>query len=748
MKKIIYLAPLALLGVGVKVSANRVPTHISNALRIYEQENTQNRPVGQSENEQGTQQAKPFLPNGQNQPVEKGEEATHISRLDSGLINEDSLVEDKSGSQVMKISRPAIATKQELNESKESVAGQYVQVQQNRVAQFNNGSKIYGLNNSNQLSKSNGDGYVITNAGTYNGRAVDIGVTINNINDNQGSYATKWSNGDKADVTGKVDNQFNYQNSALIGTTSQQPQVDTSRTRTRTETKDVNTKLEGWWIIDTDYHTWSLGSHASEGEKGAAGQIVIAPDLIKQIMERTHCTYDTALFKLGIDTSKMIKAHIPTDTMYENGVSDKAYIDQYYVGPITTDPSGDPDYLFKSRTTVYHVMFTDKVNDKNLFDSYDWLRFPTEKIPAAANGTNDRIGGSYDTVDLEIPDKAFDPNWGIDTNGRWTNNFDDIEYYFTDDAGLEDFTKYRNLLRKGVYTRNSRGDVVPTDETKKYLSLEPTNVITKKDVQVTDHLQLDHVNNGSLNYDYTIGVYDAQTGELIKDLTANYKGKVGKTATEQDTVMNNAVKAKIQAINANTANAAYTGTAANDDIVFNKNTVHVNYVDTRGESINVPGYDIDVDNLTSGDYQVPQNYVLANTNGFKVTKNTHEVNGITVTDSYNFIDQGNNKVTDNGKTLSVVLKHGTRHIIDPGQSGLSNDAAANTFVINNGAKRQINSQSRHFGAAGVLDLVTNKITKQGDWLLLGKSNFDQTNINDDLVGYGNAIHSNLTFLTL
>ena len=94
------------------------------------------------------------------------------------------------------------------------------------------------------------------------------------------------------------------------------------------------------------------------------------------------------------------------------------------------------------------------------------------------------------------------------------------------------------------------------------------------------------------------------------------------------------------------------------------------------------------------------------------------------------------------------MKHGTRHIIDPGQSGLSNDAAANTFVINNGAKRQINSQSRHFGAAGVLDLVTNKITKQGDWQLSGKSNFDQTNINDDLVGYGNAIHSNLTFLTL
>lgn len=40
MKKIVYLAPLALLGVGIKASANQMPTHISNALRIYEQENT------------------------------------------------------------------------------------------------------------------------------------------------------------------------------------------------------------------------------------------------------------------------------------------------------------------------------------------------------------------------------------------------------------------------------------------------------------------------------------------------------------------------------------------------------------------------------------------------------------------------------------------------------------------------------------------------------------------------------------
>ena len=93
------------------------------------------------------------------------------------------------------------------------------------------------------------------------------------------------------------------------------------------------------------------------------------------------------------------------------------------------------------------------------------------------------------------------------------------------------------------------------------------------------------------------------------------------------------------------------------------------------------------------------------------------------------------------------MKHNTKPI-DPSQSSLSNDATNNAFIINNGAKRQINSQSRHFVASGVLDLVTNKIIRQGDWQLFDKSNFDQVTINNDLVGYGNTIHSNLTFLTL
>ena len=64
MKKVIYLAPLALLGLDVKASANQTSTHISNALRIYEQENKQSQPAGQNENEQADYQVKPTSPNG------------------------------------------------------------------------------------------------------------------------------------------------------------------------------------------------------------------------------------------------------------------------------------------------------------------------------------------------------------------------------------------------------------------------------------------------------------------------------------------------------------------------------------------------------------------------------------------------------------------------------------------------------------------------------------------------------------
>ena len=83
MKKIVYLAPLALLGLGAKASADKAPTHISNALRVYEQEN-QNARISQ---------------------------VTHISRLDSGLINDkDSLVGNGETSANRQVSTSAMQT--------------------------------------------------------------------------------------------------------------------------------------------------------------------------------------------------------------------------------------------------------------------------------------------------------------------------------------------------------------------------------------------------------------------------------------------------------------------------------------------------------------------------------------------------------------------------------------------------------------------------------------------------------------
>ena len=90
MKKIIYLAPLALLGMCVKASANQTPTHISNALRVYEQEYSQTKPTDQSMRQAKTErvgQNGSTFSNKQNQPIGKAEETTHISRLDTGLIN-------------------------------------------------------------------------------------------------------------------------------------------------------------------------------------------------------------------------------------------------------------------------------------------------------------------------------------------------------------------------------------------------------------------------------------------------------------------------------------------------------------------------------------------------------------------------------------------------------------------------------------------------------------------------------------
>lgn len=122
IKKIVYLAPLALLGISVKASANQVPTHISNALMVYEQESNQtqtaSQPIEKTETEQPEQNV-PASANGQNQPAEKTKKTTHISRLDSGLINKDSSVGNEQASQVMKIvnGADAIPIEQESSDS-------------------------------------------------------------------------------------------------------------------------------------------------------------------------------------------------------------------------------------------------------------------------------------------------------------------------------------------------------------------------------------------------------------------------------------------------------------------------------------------------------------------------------------------------------------------------------------------------------------------------------------------------------
>lgn len=74
MKKIVYLAPLALLGMGVKASANQAPIRISNALRVYEQEYSQMQTANQSMRQAKTGrvgQNGSTSSNYQNQPIGK-----------------------------------------------------------------------------------------------------------------------------------------------------------------------------------------------------------------------------------------------------------------------------------------------------------------------------------------------------------------------------------------------------------------------------------------------------------------------------------------------------------------------------------------------------------------------------------------------------------------------------------------------------------------------------------------------------
>ena len=466
-------------------------------------------------------------------------------------------------------------------------------VQKQKVAQFNQGSKIYTLNGSNQLSKNNGDGYVITNAGTYNGRAVDIGVTINNVQDNQGSYTTKWSNGDKANVTGKVDNQFNYQNSVLTGSKSVTPQLDQTRSRTEKQTENVD--ISGVWIAgDTD--NWEEDGDTSY-DRYAHDVSIITPELLKQIMEQVNVPVNEALAKFTENNfaSKLVSCHA--------NITDKTYVDKYFVGSPGYFSAGNTgaELPHATRNFLYHVSFNKGVRASDLLTTdenrtsatygqkildtslFEWPIVKNKNLPPLwANG--DTFPPAIDT--MTVPDAKFDANEGRNSEGNWTSGFNNVSEY--DDESFQDGPLHQKGIRKTY-------DFTASNLATYKIASDSVSAKLTKDVQVTDHLQADKVTNGSLNYNYTVGLYDAQTGDLITDLKPEYKSKVGKSATNQDTAMNNAIKAKIQAINANKANSAYTGTVANDDVAFYKETRAVNPQDqalhksaTRIISVNLP----------------------------------------------------------------------------------------------------------------------------------------------------------------
>ena len=385
--------------------------------------------------------------------------AVRVSNFDTSVVNRNSAQNARNNVKVATVHDTA-----------------QMPVQKQKVAQFNQGSKIYTLNGSNQLSKNNGDGYVITNAGMYNGRAVDIGVTINNVQDNQGTYTTKWSNGDKANVTGKVDNDFNYQNSALVGTTSQQPQVDPNKTRTRMANQSV------------DFPYKILLYHAGASDWGLTDEFT--DDITNSVIFHYENNGNDLEGALRTSVTDDISSHNNYDVSFAgfSGHWDGSDIsDDLYTHGSLQDVDVDEDYLNKC---LSHV-------------------------------------GSSGTI----------------TALRFTSNNDDMSH-------IADGTI---LIGRG---------------NGKYKMNKQTPVI--------DYLQLDKVNNGSLNYNYTVGLYDAQTGDLITDLKAEYKGKTGNQATASTNVMNNAIKNKIQQINQGKASVSYTGTSANDDVAFYQETRQVN----------------------------------------------------------------------------------------------------------------------------------------------------------------------------
>ena len=381
-------------------------------------------------------------------------------------------------------------------------------VQKTKVAQFNQGSKIYTLNGSNQLSKNNGDGYVITNAGMYNGRAVDIGVTINNVQNNQGTYTTKWSNGDKADVTGRTDANFKYQDSVLLGQQGITPTVN--KTRQRTDKTEVDTtipytvKMYNYYKLDT-----------STGYYPDPTQISDAQARVTQYLaQNKEATLWEALQKVsGLDVMEQ-------DDYSELLSPDGKILEK-------KEPHSDPSY----------DVYKDEGKDLSGFDDEH------------ETFHNDRLMEDIQKRRTANPDNPIT---------------DLMVFKGLENTGFGDDTIYDRDVEITIPPEYDKGNA-PTYTWKHYT-----------DTQVTDHLQVDRVNPANLDYNYTVGLYDAQTGDLITDLKAEYKGKAGVQATASTNVMNSAIKNKIQQINQNKATVSYTGTKANDDVAFYQETRQVN----------------------------------------------------------------------------------------------------------------------------------------------------------------------------
>ena len=419
-------------------------------------------------------------------------------------------------------------------------------VQKQKVAQFNQGSKIYTLNGSNQLSKNNGDGYVITNAGIYNGRAVDIGVTINNVQDNQGTYTTKWSNGDNADVTGKTDASFNYQNSVLAGTQQNNVTVP-DQTRQRTANVTHNYTLKGAFV------------GAEVGDDGRINwySILSPTDLAKELArQKIPVTDEAAVARVA--GAMLSSSHTSTDDLTGFYEASEKYDPKTHQGVYT--------YHYESYSNTYDETFTLKHVDLSKTGSLV---------------VNDKSDVSF----VNFIHNVRQPTDGTQWEGGTPTYYDSDEARFLEGGpSADDTVNVSSVSYNDNHVKLYQNDLTGSIDYS-YTSSD----------QVTDHLQLANKTDANLNYNYTVGLYDAQTGELITDLKAEYNSKAGVQATAKDSVMNNAIKSKIQQINNNQATVSYTGAKANDDVAFYKETRAVNPQDqalhksaTRIISVNLP----------------------------------------------------------------------------------------------------------------------------------------------------------------